>query len=237
MAFKLDKKILIHSAAGVGAVILLMFGISQCNGKSSAEDERDAVVANCDSVVAQRDSIVSQATDVINQARRQIADLRNANRNLTEVNEQQGDSIVVLNDSIGVLNDSIVHLNDQLIDCQERNRRAPVTPVKKKQGQGGKKKQPVARRDGDGAHGTVVRDTVRKREVTVPVATPGGNNVIVNGDNSGQIIINNGGIVTGNGIVNNTYVNARNVDAEKKAQQLRDTTVVLKIRRYRMITR
>ena len=229
MAFKLNKKVLCHTGAGVAAVILMAFGISQCNGKSAADSEREAAVAKCDSVVAQRDSVIAQATDVMKQARRQIADLRDANNNLTDVNEQQADSIVVLNDSIGVLNDSIVRLNDQLVDCQGRNRRAPAKPVNKKPAQGGKKKQPVARQGNDDARGTVVvRDSVRKREVTVPVATPGGNNVIVNGDNSGQIIINNGGVV--NSCNADKKANAAKAVAEQKV--VRDTCVLIMRSRY-----
>ena len=103
MALNLNKKVLIHTGAGVAAVLLLLFGVYQCSEK---QDEREVNNQNIEQL-KDANTQLSNAADALKEANSKISDLSYAN-------DVQADSIIVLNDSIGVLNDSIVVLNDSL---------------------------------------------------------------------------------------------------------------------------
>lgn len=200
MALKLDKKVLIHTSAGLVASLLLVFAVSQCNGKGAAEAERDEVAENA--------KIVSdKAAAIVKDAQAKVDSLAQVNRGLGETVAQQADSIVVLNDSIVVLNDSINVLNGKLAKCPANKK--PAVPAKKVN----PVKKPVAKTPAVSVkpvaqvkpqqgtvNVTVPADTVRGATVVVAdgAAPVNVNNVTVSGANNGQIIINNGGIVNSN---------------------------------------
>ena len=141
MAVKLNKKILVHTTAGVAVAALLIFGISQCSEKKTIQETTNEQLEN-----------VSMA---LGKARKSIENFLEIKDSLSnQIDEQakeivlQADSIVVLNDlvksqadSIVVLNDSIKVLNKNLNDC--RNKKVQAKPVVKQK----KKNVPVVKKD------------------------------------------------------------------------------------------
>ena len=105
MAVKLNKKILVHTTAGVAVAALLIFGISQCSEKKTIQETTNEQLEN-----------VSMA---LGKARKSIENFLEIKDSLSnQIDEQakeivlQADSIVVLNDLVKSQADSIVVLND-----------------------------------------------------------------------------------------------------------------------------
>lgn len=247
MALNLNKKVLIHTGAGVAAVLLLLFGVHQCSEK---QDERDINKQNIEQL-KDANTQLSNAADALKEANSKISDLSYAN-------DVQADSIIVLNDSIGVLNDSIVVLNDSLAvvkgdleDC--RNSKKPVAPVKKtkkpvivKPKQEQKKEQPVINNVINNNINNNVNGVVGANVKLDENARNNGDITIVNGNqapnnstvilgkgavNEGTITINNGGVI------NNYYQNEKADTVEQAAAKYAAASGVVIVKRTRVIQR
>ena len=245
MALNLNKKVLIHTGAGVAAVLLLLFGVHQCSEK---QDEREVNNQNIEQL-KDANTQLSNAADALKEANSKISDLSYAN-------DVQADSIIVLNDSIGVLNDSIVVLNDSLSivkgdleDC--RNSKKPVAPanktkkpvsVKPKQEQ--KKEQPVINNvinnniNNNGYAGSNVKldeNAKNTGDITIVNAAQTPNNATVvlgkGAVNEGTITINNGGVI------NNYYQNEKADTVEQAAAKYAAASGVVIVKRTRVIQR
>ncbi len=247
MALNLNKKVLIHTGAGVAAVLLLLFGVHQCSEK---QDERDINKQNIEQL-KNANTQLSNAADALKEANSKISDLSYAN-------DVQADSIIVLNDSIGVLNDSIVVLNDSLTivkgdleDC--RNSKKPVAPVKKtkkpvivKPKQEQKKEQPVINNVINNNINNNVNGVVGANVKLDENARNNGDITIVNGNqvpnnstvilgkgavNEGTITINNGGVI------NNYYQNEKADTVKQAVKKYAAASGVVIVKRTRVIQR
>lgn len=171
------RNILIHTGAGVVAVVLVAFGATQCSRKKTASAERD-----------ENGRHLVEAIEVIRDTRHMLDSVANVSDSLRRDNRVMADSILVLNDSI----DS---LNDQLEDCRGAKksgaRKAGVRrPAPKR---GSENKVNVTLRPGAQNGGTIIiaNDGALRNETEVlldSVAT-----------NQGSIIISNGAVVVNSG--------------------------------------
>ena len=192
---------IVHVAAGVAAVALVAFGMTQCSGKNDARDE----------AAAARQEVV-KAGEKIDGAVAKIDSLVNANRGLSDENRAQADTIRMQRDSIAVLNDSLAVVNDQLVDCRN-SKKQPVkkAPVKKAP----VKKEPVKVQPKPAAKDTVVvvvKEGAKKcaKPATVVELDDSKNtgNIVVSGKCGGtQVKLGNGSVNNGNIVVgNNNHV-------------------------------
>lgn len=192
-----DKKWwLIHASAGVGVLALIIFGLSQCNGKNDAEQAgRDAA-----KVIVKTDSLLNEATKKVKSISDYAEELKKDNRAKADTIVELRDSIVVLNDSIVGLNDSLGKVNERLVDCKKSKKNKPVQkqPVKKQP----VKKQPAK------------KDTVVVVHEYKP-APQDNKNTRGNGD----VIISNGGAV-------NTDINLSNGGTNNGTIIIGDNAVV-----------
>lgn len=181
---------IVHVAAGVAAVALVAFGMTQCSGKNDARDE----------AATARQEVI-KAGKKIDGAVAKIDSLVNANRGLSDENRAQADTIRMQRDSIAVLNDSLAVVNDQLVDCRN-SKKQPVkkAPVKKEP----VKKEPVKVQPKPAAKDTVV---VVVKEGAKKCATPATVVELDDSKNTGNIVVSGkcGGtqVKLGNGSVNN----------------------------------
>lgn len=193
---------IVHVAAGVAAVALVAFGMTQCSGKNDARDE----------AAAARQEVV-KAGEKIDGAVAKIDSLVNANRGLSDENRAQADTIRMQRDSIAVLNDSLVVVNEQLTDCRNSKKQpAKKAPVKKES----VKKEPVKVQPKPVAKDTVVvvvkendkKCVAPKKSVELDNSKNTGN-IVVSGNNCGgaQVKLENGSVNNGNIVVgNNNHV-------------------------------
>ena len=214
---------IVHVAAGVAAVALVAFGMTQCSGKNDARDE----------AAAARQEVV-KAGEKIDGAVAKIDSLVNANRGLSDENRAQADTIRMQRDSIAVLNDSLAVVNDQLVDCRN-SKKQPVkkAPVKKEP----VKKEPVKVQPKPAAKDTVV---VVVKEGAKKCATPATvvelddskntGNIVVSGKCGGTQVklgngsVNNGNIVVGN---NNRVVLHNQVVADTLARYAKTREIIV----------
>lgn len=214
---------IVHVAAGVAAVALVAFGMTQCSGKNDARDE----------AAAARQEVV-KAGEKIDGAVAKIDSLVNANRGLSDENRAQADTIRMQRDSIAVLNDSLAVVNDQLVDCRN-SKKQPVkkAPVKKAP----VKKEPVKVQPKPAAKDTVV---VVVKEGAKKCATPATvvelddskntGNIVVSGKCGGtQVKLENGSVNNGNIVVgNNNYVVLHNqVVADTLARYVKTREIIV----------
>ena len=198
---------IVHVAAGVAAVALVAFGMTQCSGKNDARDE----------AAAARQEVV-KAGEKIDGAVAKIDSLVNANRGLSGENRAQADTIRMQRDSIAVLNDSLAVVNDQLVDCRN-SKKQPVkkAPVKKEP----VKKAPVQKAPVKVQPKPVAKDTVvvvvneDSKKCSAPKNvieldnSKNAGNIVVSGKNCGgtQVKLENGSVNNGNIVVgNNNHV-------------------------------
>lgn len=141
MAVKLNKKILVHTTAGVAVAALLIFGISQCSEKKTIQETTNEQLENVGMALGKARKTIENFLEIKDSLSNQI------DEQAKEI-VLQADSIVVLNDlvksqadSIVVLNDSIKVLNKNLNDC--RNKKVQAKPVVKQK----KKNVPVVKKD------------------------------------------------------------------------------------------
>lgn len=240
MALNLNKKVLIHTGAGVAAVLLLLFGVHQCSEK---QDERDINKQNIEQL-KNANTQLSKAADVLKDANSKISDL-------AYKNDVQADSIIVLNDSIVVLNDSLAIVKGDLEDC--RNSKKPVAPVKKtkkpvivKPKQEQKKEQPVINNVINNNINNNVNGVVGANVKLDENARNNGDITIVNGNqvpnnstvilgkgavNEGTITINNGGVI------NNYYQNEKADTVKQAVKKYAAASGVVIVKRTRVIQR
>ena len=195
---------IIHVAAGVAAVALVVFGATQCSGKNSERSEKE--VKKSELVAAKQilDSLSAEMSDAI----KVIGGLKQDNLAKADTIRMQRDTILTQSDSIVRLNDSLTVVNDKLKACSKPKRQSAQKSEQKAS--------------------TPVNQVTAKPDTIIIVQQPvrtecgGATNVSLNNSqNNGAIVVggaackteikldnnsvNNGAIVVGNG--NNVVVN------------------------------
>ena len=195
---------IIHVAAGVAAVALVVFGATQCSGKKSERSEKEVKKSELFAANQTLDSL----RVAMRKATIMIGGLSQDNSAKADTIRMQRDTILTQRDSIARLNDSLTVVNGKLKDCRNSKRQpaqktvqtAP-TPVKQAQ---------------------VKPDTIIIVQQPVRIGCGGTTNVSLNNSqNNGAIVVdgaackaeikldnnsvNNGAIVVGNS--NNVVVN------------------------------
>ena len=201
---KTKKWWIIHVAAGVAAVALVVFGATQCSGKKSERSEKE--VKKSELVAAKQilDSLSAEMSDAI----KVIGGLKQDNLAKADTIRMQRDTILTQSDSIVRLNDSLTVVNDKLKACSKPKRQSAQKSEQKAS--------------------TPVNQVTAKPDTIIIVQQPvrtecgGATNVSLNNSqNNGAIVVggaackteikldnnsvNNGAIVVGNG--NNVVVN------------------------------
>lgn len=201
---KTKKWWIIHVAAGVAAVALVVFGATQCSGKKSERSEKE--VKKSELVAANQ--ILDSLSAAMRKATTMIDDLSQDNLAKAGTIRKQSDTIRTKCDSIAMLNDSLTVVNDKLKACSKSKRQ----PAQKS---GQKATTPVNQV-------TAKPDTIIIVQQPVRTECSGSTNVSLNNSqNNGAIVVggaackteikldnnsvNNGAIVVGNG--NNVVVN------------------------------
>ncbi len=208
---KLDKKAWVNIAAGTIAVIAIMFGVKECG------DKRDAVRETEDL----KKSVLVEVRDGVNDLRKDAKDIKG----LIITHDYDVKDLIVTHDR--VVNEKLdtlkAHCDKQKpCDCKPvNNNRKPTKPARSTKPVTTVVAQPAARVTDTK---TAVEVVAGQNKVVVKDDTVKPNQaVIVNGENSGTIIVNANGIVSGNAIVNgdnNTVVNGNNnkVNVDKVAE-------------------
>ena len=102
---------IIHVAAGVAAVALVVFGATQCSGKKSERSEKE--VKKSELVAA------NQTLDSLRVAMRKATIMIGG---LSQDNSAKADTIRKQSDTIATLNDSLTVLNGKLKACRNSHR-------------------------------------------------------------------------------------------------------------------
>ena len=188
---------IIHVAAGVAAVALVVFGATQCSGKKSERSEKEV-----------KKSELVAANQTLESLRVAMSGATTMIDDLSQDNLAKAETIRKQSDTIAMLNDSLTKVKGELKDCRNSKRKSAQkseqkasTPVKKAQ---------------------VKPDTNIIVLQPVRIGCGGATNVSLNNSqNNGAIVVdgaackaeikldnnsvNNGAIVVGNG--NNVVVN------------------------------
>ncbi len=187
----------IHVAAGVAAVALVVFGATQCSGKKSERSEKEAKESKLVAVDKKLDSLSVAMSDAI----KVIGGLKQDNRAKADTIRMQSDTIAMLNDSLTVVNDKLKACSKSKRQSAQKSEQKATTPVNQVQ---------------------VKPDTTIIVQQPVRTGCDGATNVSLNNSqNNGAIVVdgaackteikldnnsvNNGAIVVGNG--NNVVVN------------------------------
>ena len=194
---KTKKWWIIHVAAGVAAVALVVFGATQCSGKKSERSEKEAKESKLVAVDKKLDSLSVAMSDVI----KVIGGLKQDNR-------AKADTIRMQSDTIAMLNDSLTKVKGELKDCRNSKRQpaqkseqkatTPVNQVQVKPDTTIIVLQPV-RTGCDGATNVSLNNSQNNGAIVVGGAAC---KTEIKLDNNS---VNNGAIVVGNG--NNVVVN------------------------------
>ena len=194
---KTKKWWIIHAAAGVAAVALVVFGATQCSGKKSERSEKEAKESKLVAVDKKLDSLSVAMSDAI----KVIGGLKQDNRAKADTIRMQSDTIAMLNDSLTVVNDKLKACSKSKRQSAQKSEQKATTPVNQVQ---------------------VKPDTTIIVQQPVRTGCDGATNVSLNNSqNNGAIVVdgaackteikldnnsvNNGAIVVGNG--NNVVVN------------------------------
>ena len=194
---KTKKWWIIHVAAGVAAVALVVFGATQCSCKKSERSEKE--VKKSELVAAK------QTLDSLSAAMRKATIMID---NLSQDNFAKADTIRMQGDTIAMLNDSLRMVKGELKDCRNSRRKSAQKSEQKAT-------TPVNQV-------TAKPDTIIIVQQPVRTECSGATNVSLNNSqNNGAIVVggaackteikldnnsvNNGAIVVGNG--NNVVVN------------------------------
>lgn len=199
---KMDKKTWINIAAVTIAVVMLVFGVKECSDKQNAVRENERLSDRVDASLSRIEA--------------GVGDLREDTKGITNL-IMAHDAIV--NEKLDTLK---AHCGTQKpCDCKPVKK----APVKKPVAVKPAPAKPVVKPVEKPAEAKVAVEVVSgENKVVVPVdAVKPNQAVIVNGENSGTIIVNANGIVNGNAIVNgnnNTVVNGDNnkVNVDKVAE-------------------
>ena len=194
---KTKKWWIIHVAAGVAAVALVVFGATQCSGKKSERSEKEV-----------KKSELVAANQTLESLRVAMSDATTMIDDLSQDNLAKAETIRKQSDTIAMLNDSLTKVKGELEDCRNSKRKSvqkseqrATTPVNQV---------------------TAKPDTIIIVQQPVRIGCGGATNVSLNNSqNNGAIVIggaackteinldnnsvNNGAIVVGNG--NNVVVN------------------------------
>lgn len=126
---KTKKWWIIHVAAGVAAVALVVFGATQCSGKESERSEKE--VKKSELVAAKKilDSLSAEMSDAI----KVIGGLKQDNRAKADTIRKQSDTIATLNDSLRMVKGELKDCrNSERQPAQESEQKASA-PVKQAQ--------------------------------------------------------------------------------------------------------
>ena len=211
----INKRLLANIAAGTVAVAAIVFGVKQCSDKNGARDE----AKNWHALFNEKNEALINASNAKDAANKHIDELKGEVGDLADSLIFKNGVIAQKDSTILQLTDSLAVVNGKLVECENSKK------AKKDCGCRGKKKtsvkKPVAEAPAKEPC-TVVKTPecdqkpvvfVEKDEKKVVVKdtpkTPD-QSVIVNGVNSGTIIVNANGIVSDNTIVNgnNNTVNS-----------------------------
>ena len=201
---KTKKWWIIHVAAGVAAVALVVFGATQCSCKKSERSEKEVKKSE---LVAAKQTLDSLSA-AMRKATIMIDNLSQDNLAKADTIRMQRDTILTQSDSIVRLNDSLTVVNDKLKACSKPKRQSAQKSEQKAS-------TPVNQV-------TAKPDTIIIVQQPVRTECSGATNVSLNNSqNNGAIVVggaackteikldnnsvNNGAIVVGNG--NNVVVN------------------------------
>ncbi len=214
---KTKKWWLIHAAAGVAAVALVVFGMKQCSDKDAERDEKELAKTELARAVCRLDSCVN----LIGDAAQTIKGLQREVDSQTRVISSQNDSIIVLNDSIDVLNDSLTNVNEQLVDCRNSKPR----PTKTNSGNRcPRQTKPVVRQSKNRRQAT--SNAVVVAQQTTPAAGASVNANVNANQNNGAIVVGNG-----NTVVVNSGATAAAVDTMRRVTRTRRIIVNCQVQR------
>ena len=194
---KTKKWWIIHVAAGVAAVALVVFGATQCSGKKSERSEKEAKESKLVAVDKKLDSLSVAMSDAI----KVIGGLKQDNRAKADTIRMQSDTIAMLNDSLTVVNDKLKACSKfkrQPAQKSEQKATTPVNQVQVKPDTTIIVLQPV-RTGCDGATNVSLNNSQNNGAIVVDGAAC---KTEIKLDNNS---VNNGAIVVGNG--NNVVVN------------------------------
>ena len=108
----------IHTTAGVAAVLLTMFGVAQCSQKNNEQFGKNLL-----------NNTLNEYKQALDSATVHIKRVNDANKRLDDDNRAKADTIRMQRDSIIVLNDSLDVVNAKLTDCRNSGKKAvPVKP-------------------------------------------------------------------------------------------------------------
>lgn len=206
----------IHVAAGVAAVALVVFGATQCSGKKSERSEKEAKESKLVAVDKKLDSLSVAMSDAI----KVIGGLKQDNRAKADTIRMQSDTIAMLNDSLTVVNDKLKACSKSKRQSAQKSEQKATTPVNQVQ---------------------VKPDTTIIVQQPVRTGCDGATNVSLNNSqNNGAIVVdgaackteikldnnsvNNGAIVVGNGnnVVVNTPAAVIAADSLARARQVKN---------------
>ena len=194
---------IIHVAAGVAAVALVVFGATQCSGKKSERSEKEVKKSELIAAKQILDSLSAEMSDAI----KVIGGLKQDNLAKADTIRMQRNTILTQSDSIVRLNDSLTKVKGELKDCRKSKRQHAQKSEQKAS-------TPVNQV-------TAKPDTIIIVQQPVRTECSGATNVSLNNSqNNGAIVVggaackteikldnnsvNNGAIVVGNG--NNVVV-------------------------------
>ncbi|MBE6457547.1 MAG: hypothetical protein E7011_01940 [Alphaproteobacteria bacterium] len=199
---------IVHTAAGVAAVLLMVFGVSQCSNKNAERSENDDL----------KKSVV-RSSAALDSARATVERVRNVNEYLVRDNRAKADTIKMQRDSIIVLNDSLDVVNKKLVDCRNSKKKKQVPVKTKPQPKPVVKPQPAKPQPKDTV--VIVLDNTKKCNDDVRVeldnSKNSGNIVVSKNPCQGtEVVLKNGAVNNGNIVVgdNNNVVINNNVIAD-----------------------
>ena len=207
---------IIHVAAGVAAVALVVFGATQCSGKKSERSEKEV-----------KKSELVAANQTLESLRVAMSDATTMIDDLSQDNLAKAETIRKQSDTIAMLNDSLTKVKGELKDCRNFKRQ----PAQKSEQ---KATMPVKQV-------TAKPDTIIIVQQPVRTGCDGATNVSLNNSqNNGAIVVggaackteikldnnsvNNGAIVVGNGnnVVVNTPAAVIAADSLARARQVKN---------------
>lgn len=199
---KLDKKNWITIAAGTIAAIAIIFGIKECSDKQDAVRDAEDL----------KNSMLVEVRDGVNDLQKDAKDIKGAiQKHDADIKDAIQEHDKTVNDKLDTLK---AHCDKQKpCNCKPAKKPVPAKPAPVKPAPVKPVETKVAVEVVSGENKVIVSKDVAKPDQAV----------IVNGDNSGTIIFNANGIVSGNAIVNgdnNTVVNGNNnkVNVDKVAE-------------------
>ncbi len=230
-----DKKTLATVAASIVAAAGVIFGISQCSSKQDERDDKATAEAAVLNASEQLNAAAAKLDSLLNVNRAQADTIDVQSDSIVVLN----DSIVALNDKIAKQDsvivqksDSLALVKDQLVKCRNSKKKAAPKPAQPTQPAKPVVKEPAPVKP-DTVYvvkvepakpcpettipGTVVRLESSKNGGDIQVTSKNEGATIItltnSSENSGKIIVNNGGTV-----VTNTYAAA--IDTLAQAQKV-----------------